>query len=151
MGALSCDVSRVKLTVKFNINMLDFFIKPVWALSGIGPIGAVPTVSYLYCLFVEAVDWFFAFSIIIAIVMLISVGVGMMYAGGNVEARKSHLNRLYFTLIGVAVIFMAWITVTSIIPQFLGMGVMNLESGGGLLDWAIDLIFGKNLCDVLSF
>jgi hypothetical protein len=131
--------------------MFNFLIKPVYALSGIGPIGAVPTISYLYCLFVEALNWFFAFSIIIAIIMFISVGVGMMYAGGNVDARKTHLNRLYFTIVGVVVIFMAWIIVTKIIPQFLGLGTVDLESGGGLLDWAIDLIFGKNLCDILSF
>lgn len=131
--------------------IVNFLIKPVYALSGIGPIGAVPTVSYLYCLFIDAVNWFFAFSIIISIIMMISVGVGIMYAGGNVEARKQHINRLYFTIIGVGVIFMAWIIVTKIIPQFLGLGTVDLKSGGGLLDWAIEWIFGKNLCDVLSF
>ena len=106
----------------------------------------------LYCLFLKALNWFFAFSIVIAIIYVIFVGISMMTAGGNVETKKTALNKLYFTVVGVMVIFVSRIIVEQIIPKFLGMGKLNIESGGlasGLLDWFLSL-FGTSFCDILN-
>lgn len=94
-----------------------------------GSIGSVPTIWHLYELFIKALDWLFAFGIVIAIIILISVGVQLSVGGANPESHKNALNRLYFTLAGVVVMFLAWIIVTRIIPDFLGVGAVNLEGG----------------------
>ncbi|MEK7627390.1 MAG: hypothetical protein AAB397_02295 [Patescibacteria group bacterium] len=132
--------------------ILNFFIKSAWAQSGIGAIGAVPTVGVLYCLFLKILNWFFAFSIVVAIIYTISIGISMMTAGGNVDTKKTALNKLYFTAVGVMVIFASRIIVEQIIPKFLGIGELDIESGGlasGLLDLILGL-FGTSFCDILN-
>ena len=76
----------------------------------------------------------------------------MMTAGGNVDTKKTALNKLYFTAVGVMVIFASRIIVEQIIPKFLGIGELDIESGGlasGLLDLILGL-FGTSFCDILN-
>lgn len=134
------------------IMIFNFFIKSVWAQSGIGAIGAVPTVGVLYCLFLKALNWFFSFTIIIAIIYAIFTGISIMTAGGNVETRKTAFSRLYFTAIGVMVVIASRIIVAQIIPRFLGLGEFKIESGGlasGLFDWILGWV-GTNFCEILN-
>lgn len=112
------------------MSALLFIISAVFARHD-EQIGSVPTIWHLYGIFIKALDWLFAFSIVIAIIILISVGVQLSASGANPESHKNALNRLYFTLAGVAIMFLAWIIVTRIIPNFLGVGAVNLEGGNG--------------------
>ncbi|OWK27430.1 MAG: hypothetical protein US76_04345 [Parcubacteria group bacterium GW2011_GWA2_38_13b] len=129
--------------------IFNFFIKSAEAVSGVGALGMVPTIGVLYCLFLKALYWFFSFSLIIAIVYAISVGISILTSGGNADTKKTSLNKLYFVAIGVMVILAARIIVERVIPKFLGLGELNIESGSlssGILDW----LFGINLCELLG-
>lgn len=90
------------------------------------PIGSVPTIWNLYQLFIKALDWFFAFSIVVSIIIFIYIGLSLMSGGGNSESRKNYISKLYWTAAGVGIIFFAWIIVTRIIPSFLGMSDVSL-------------------------
>jgi len=131
---------RNKLFALFK--MLNFFIKSAKAgFFDLPSYGAVPTLGVLYGLVVKALSWFFSFALVIAIIMIISVGVSLAAQGANVDSRKQSLNRLYFTIVGVMLMFAAWVIVTQVIPEFLGMGSVDLEgSGSGTLwSWFQDL------------
>lgn len=122
--------------------MLNFFIKTVKAgWFDLPSYGAVPTLGVLYGLVVKALSWFFSFALVIAIMMIVYVGVVLTTAGANVDSRKQALTRLYFTIVGVMVMFAAWIIVTQTIPEFLGMGSVDLENSGSgtLWNWFQDL------------
>lgn len=113
--------------------MFDLIIKSVKAGFSIPlsppnapPIGSVPTIWNLYKLFVKALDWFFAFSIVVSIIIFIVIGIQLMSGGGNSESRKNAISKLYWTFAGVGVIFLAWIIVTRIIPSFLGISDVDL-------------------------
>ena len=112
--------------------MLNFFIKSAKAeIYDSQDYGAVPTIDALYWLVVNALDWFFSFALVIAIIMIIYTGVVLTTQGANVDSRKQALNRLYFTIVGVMVMFTSWIIVTQVIPKFLGIGSVDLEGNGG--------------------
>lgn len=87
--------------------------------SNVGDLGAI------YTLFKTAMNWIFAFAIILAVVILIFSGIQWMTSGGNDEARKSALSRIMYTMAGVGIIFLAWIIVVQVIPKFLGIGVLG--------------------------
>lgn len=124
--------------------MLNFFIKTVKAgWFDLPSYGAVPTLGVLYGLVVKALSWFFSFALVIAIMMIVYTGVVLTTQGANVDSRKQALNKLYFTIVGVAVMLTAWILVTQTIPKFLGIGSVDLEGGssgsGTLWNWFTDL------------
>lgn len=107
--------------------MLKLLINTVKAQSS--PITPPTTGSYtnvggLYDLFKTGLNWFFGFAILLAIIILISSGIQWMTAGGNDEARKKSLSKIYYTVAGIGIIFLAWIIVTQIIPQFIGVGTV---------------------------
>ncbi|OWK27431.1 MAG: hypothetical protein US76_04350 [Parcubacteria group bacterium GW2011_GWA2_38_13b] len=85
--------------------------------SNVGDLDAI------YALFKVALNWFFAFAIILAVIILIFSGIQWMSSGGNDEARKSALSRIMYTMAGVAIVFLAWIIVMQVIPSFLGIDV----------------------------
>lgn len=80
----------------------------------------------IYELFKTALNWFFAFAIILAVIILIFSGIQWMTSGGNDEARKKALSRIMYTMAGVGIIFLAWIIVTQVIPSFLGIEITGL-------------------------
>ena len=88
--------------------------------SNVGDLDAI------YDLFKTALDWFFAFAIVLAVIILIFSGIQWMTSGGNDESRKKALSRIMYTMAGVGIIFLAWIIVTQVIPSFLGVDVSGL-------------------------
>ena len=87
--------------------------------------GTYSDIGGLYDLFETGLNWFFGFAVLLAIVILIGSGIQWMTAGGNDDSRKSALNRIYYTMAGIAIIFLAWIIVTQIIPQFIGVSTVS--------------------------
>ena len=108
--------------------MMDFFIKSALAQSI--PVPAIIEIGGIYCLFVKALDWFFSFVILLAVYVIISVGVKLLFSEGNADARKQALGRLYFAIAGVAVVLLSWTIVTQVIPGFLGVDSLDLSCSG---------------------
>ena len=102
-------------------------VNTVYAQPGEPPTDSnVGDLDAIYALFKTALDWFFAFAIILAVIILIFSGIQWMTSGGNDESRKKALSRIMYTMAGVAIVFLAWIIVTQVIPSFLGVTVTGL-------------------------
>jgi hypothetical protein len=85
--------------------------------------GEYTDIGGLYEFLKTGLNWFFGFAILLAIIILIASGIQWMTAGGNDDSRKSAISRIYYVIAGVGIIFLAWIVVTQIIPQFLGVDI----------------------------
>lgn len=86
--------------------------------------GSYTNIGGLYNLFKTGLNWFFGFAILLAIIILIASGIQWMTSGGNDDSRKSALSKIYYTMAGIGIIFLAWIIVTQIIPQFIGVSTV---------------------------
>lgn len=104
--------------------MFKYLINAVHAQPVPPTEGEYTDVEGLYSFVQMGLNWFFGFAILLAIIILIGSGIQWMTAGGNDDSRKSALTRIYYVIAGVGIIFLAWIIVTSIIPQFLGVEVV---------------------------
>lgn len=106
--------------------MFTFLTKIAHAQPVIPPTGGSYTdIGGIYDLVKLGLNWFFGFAILLAIIILIASGIQWMTAGGNDDSRKSSLSRIYYTIAGVAIIFLAWIIVTQIVPSFIGVGTVT--------------------------
>lgn len=80
------------------------------------------TGTELYGLGVKLVNWFFAFVILIGIAMIILSGLEYMTASraGDKDKAGGAKSRIVWVAIGVAIVFLAWLVVTQIIPDIIG-------------------------------
>lgn len=103
--------------------MWNFLLNKVYAQANPPITSKVGDLDDIYDLFKDALNWFFAFAVILAVIILIFSGIQWMTSGGNDEARKKALSRIMYTMAGVGIVFLAWIIVTQVIPAFLGITI----------------------------
>ena len=109
------------------LNFLSNIINTVYAQPVTPPTESnVGDLDEIYALFKTAMNWFFAFAVILAVVFLIVAGIQWMTSGGNDETRKKALSTIVYTVAGVAIVFLAWIIVMQVLPSFLGIDVSGL-------------------------
>ena len=107
----------------------SIFLFPFVALAAVSQTGPPTRIEDLYNITKNAMNWVFSFGIIIIVIMVIVGAIGYATAAGNDDKIKSSKKTVIFGLIGAAIIGLAWLLVSSIIPNFLGIGTTGGTGG----------------------
>lgn len=93
------------------------FNAPLWSLLGI------------YNIAVKLVNWFFAFAVLIGIAMMIMAGLEYITASrtGDKDKAGAAKSRIVWVIIGMVVVFLAWLIITRIIPDLIGIDAPNIN------------------------
>lgn len=105
--------------------------KPITEDSPIGsPDGKTPCGIYAFARFItNAINWLLAIAIPIAVAMIGWGGVQILISAGNPSTRSAGIGKVKTALIGLIIMFLAWVIVRAV---FMALGVIPAFTPEGL-------------------